>query len=292
VDGQPAENVRRGIQITRQTGVVLTPSAGPQDKEIVYLSDSGGHSNLWVSNLANGESRQITFERDPAVKLGVPVWSPDGKYIVFVSTRGNRGWDVGLWIVQPDGSGLRVLLQDGAGFAVWSPDSRWVYSIVGPRGGLANSLIKIPVDGGSPVVVRTGLATRAAPAPDGRTLYYVEELARDRGGADMEIRVASPEGAPGKALARLAASQVPDWGFFHPVISPDGKWLALSRNDDLTNNLWTVSTADGSFHQVTEFRPRRVSIARRVSWSADGRFLFAAVAESESDIVLLTGLKY
>jgi hypothetical protein len=35
-----------------------------------------------------------------------------------------------------------------------------------------------------------------------------------------------------------------------------------------------------------------VSIARRVSWSSDGRILFAAVAESESDVVLLSGLAY
>ena len=46
---RPIENARRRtVQITRQTGQVQTPSIGATDREIVYLSDSGGHGNLWV----------------------------------------------------------------------------------------------------------------------------------------------------------------------------------------------------------------------------------------------------
>ena len=81
VDSSGEENVRLGEQLTHQTGAVQTPSAGPGDREIVYLSDSGGHGNLWVLNLARGQSRQITFEQDPGAIVGVPVWSPDGRYI-------------------------------------------------------------------------------------------------------------------------------------------------------------------------------------------------------------------
>ena len=53
VDGAPVENVRRAVQITQQT-----PSVGPNDQEIIYLSDTGGHSNLWIMKLNNGETRQ------------------------------------------------------------------------------------------------------------------------------------------------------------------------------------------------------------------------------------------
>jgi hypothetical protein len=41
---------------------------------------------------------------------------------------------------------------------------------------------------------------------------------------------------------------------------------------------------------VTDFGPRPVVIARRVSWAPDGRSLYAAVAETDADIVLLKGL--
>ena len=72
----PADNVRRGIRITRQTGQVLTPTVGPDDREIAFLSDSGGHANLWVINTESGELRQITHERDPNVAVGVPCGRP------------------------------------------------------------------------------------------------------------------------------------------------------------------------------------------------------------------------
>jgi hypothetical protein len=40
--------VRRGVATIRQTGQVQTPSPGSRDREIVYLADSGGHTNLWL----------------------------------------------------------------------------------------------------------------------------------------------------------------------------------------------------------------------------------------------------
>ena len=75
-DGTGAENVRRGLPVTRQTGQVQTPSPGPRDRELVYLADSGGHANLWLITLPTGETRQITYEQDPSVGVGVPVGLP------------------------------------------------------------------------------------------------------------------------------------------------------------------------------------------------------------------------
>ena len=154
VDGPPAENVRRAVRVTRQTGQVLTPTASPGDKEVAFLSDSGGHANLWIVNTESGGLRQITHERDPSVAMGVPVWSPDGRAIAFVSSRGNQGWIFGVWLVDPDGSNLRNIANPGLGPA-WSPDGRWVYFAT--RGGAAATdvvLNKIPVDGGPAVTVR------------------------------------------------------------------------------------------------------------------------------------------
>jgi hypothetical protein len=41
---------------------------------------------------------------------------------------------------------------------------------------------------------------------------------------------------------------------------------------------------------ITDFGDRSVVIARRVSWSPDSKFIYAAVAETDGDIVLLDGL--
>jgi hypothetical protein len=46
-----------------------------------------------------------------------------------------------------------------------------------------------------------------------------------------------------------------------------------------------------AFHRRREIaRDRRTFIARRVSWSNDNKYIFAAVGEGDSDIVLLDNL--
>jgi Tol biopolymer transport system component len=83
---------------------------------------------------------------------------------------------------------------------------------------------------------------------------------------------------------------VATWQIVNPALSPDGQWLALPLTDGFTTNIWALSTASGAWRQVTDFGDRAVFIARRVSWSADGRSLVAAIGEGDADIVLFHGL--
>ena len=76
----------------------------------------------------------------------------------------------------------------------------------------------------------------------------------------------------------------------NPALSPDGQWLALPLTDGYVTNIWTLSTTGQDWRQVTDFADRAVFIARRVSWSADGRSIVAAIGEGDADIVLLEGL--
>lgn len=287
VDGAPLDNVRRGVQITRQTGQVQTPSVGSSDREVVYLSDSGGHGNLWVIDTETGDTRQITHEQDPEVSLGVPVWSPDGRQIAFYSTRAGAGEN---WLVNPDGGNLRNVVS-AAGWASWARDGRWLYYNETTQGtGALGPLKKIRPEGGPSVTVRTDMGNRSAISPDGSTLYFVLEKPAVSGGADYEVRAATPEHGPSRALASIPARRVPPWQLLHPVISPDGKWLALPLTDGLTTNIWVLSTSDGALRQVTDFGQRPTYIARRVSWSADGNSIFAALGEGDADVILLRGV--
>ncbi|MGO9123439.1 MAG: protein kinase domain-containing protein [Terriglobales bacterium] len=292
VDGDPAENVRRAIRITHQTGQVQTPSLDPTDHELVYLSDSGGHANLWVLPLGGGEPRQITFERDPNAVVGVPVWSPDANLITFAVAQlsaDRRG--VGYWAVHPDGSGLRLLVALGS-WATWSGDSKWLYyveSSPAQPGGIFR-LMKISVAGGTPVVVRTDNARAPAVAADGSALYYVVPLQNLNGSLDYELRVARPEDGPSTLLAHISGERAPLWQGLHPVIFKDGKWLVMPLDDNKGTNIWVASTKDGKLRQVTDFGQKRTFIARRISWSADGKWVFAAVGEGGSDIVQMDGL--
>ncbi|HYS88743.1 MAG TPA: protein kinase, partial [Bradyrhizobium sp.] len=289
VDGLPAENTRRGVRVTRQTGQVLTPTASPGDKEVAFLSDSGGHANLWVVNTESGGLRQITHERDPNVAVGVPVWSPDGHAIAFVSSRGNQGLTFGVWLVDSDGSNLRNVANPGLGPA-WSPDGRWVYYSTWSGVAATNVVLKkVPADGGPAVTVRTE-RLRNVIGLHGAALYYLVERPFIDGTPEFEIRAATPEDAPFRVLARIPSSRAPIWQIVNPALSPDGKWLAQALTDGFTTNLWALSTTTGKWRQITDFGERATFIARRVSWSSDGRSILAAVAEGDSDIVLLEGL--
>jgi Tol biopolymer transport system component len=280
-EGEPQENVRSAVQVTRQTGHVQTPTAGPGDREVAFLSDSGGHTNLWVLETASGELRQLTYERDPEVAVGAPVWSPDGSSIAFVSSRGNPGLWFGLWLVNPDGSQLRRLVQRGLG-AAWSSDGRWLYYVERAD----EPIQKIAAGGGEPIIVRQE-KTRNVIGAHEATLYFTVERPLADGRPGFEIRAATPEGGPSRLLARIPAARVARWQIVNPALSPDGRWLVQPLTDGPTTDLWALSTADGTWRRLTDFGDRTTLIARRVSWSSDGRSVFAAVGDGEADVVLL-----
>ena len=284
IDGSPIENVNRRARITHQTGHVQTPTVSPDGNSVAFLSDSGGHANIWVTGGEPAELRQITHERDPDVAVGVPIWSRDGRSIAFVSSRGNEGLGFGIWAVDPDGSNLRQLVRQGFG-AAWSADGRWVYYVERASGALK----KVPAAGGTAVTVRTDGA-RNAIGSDGSTLFYLDERPLVDGTPEYVIRAASPENGPSRVVAHVPASRVGSWQIVNPSLSPDGKWLAQALTDGFTTNVWVVSTSTGEWRQVTDFGDRATFIARRVDWSPDGRFILAAVGEGDADIVLLDGV--
>jgi eukaryotic-like serine/threonine-protein kinase len=290
VGKDPAENVRQGVRITHQTGQVQTPTLDPKDNEMAYLSDNGGHGNLWVQQLVTGETRQITYEKDGDTVMGVPIWSPDGSSITFASNEiSPRGRMVRYWLVRPDGSDLRVALTFGI-LVSWSRDSKWLYYTESSPGQASSRLMKISVEGGAPVVVRSDNARGPAVAYDDSLLYYVVPLQNLNGSLDYELRVARPESGPSTLLTRISGERVPLWQGLQPVISKDGKWLVMPLDDGLGTNIWVASTADGKLTRITDFGQKRTFIARRISWSSDGHWVFAAVGEGDADIVQIDGL--
>jgi eukaryotic-like serine/threonine-protein kinase len=271
-------------QVTHQTGHVSTPTAAPDGDQIAYLSDRGGHSNIWVMS-AHGPSRPITFEDDPGVAIGVPIWSPDGRWIAFVSTRGNVRFTFGIWLVRPDGSELHQIVPRGLGVA-WSPTGEDIYYVE-----TASSVMKkVGVNGGEPVTVRSE-PVRNLIGVSGSTVFFLIERALMDGRPEFEIRAAPLGNGPARLITTIEASRVAPWQApFNPALSPDGKWLAMPLTDGFTTNIWAMSTDNGRLQQVTDFSNHAIFIARRVSWSADGRSILAAIGEGDADISVHEGL--
>jgi serine/threonine protein kinase len=283
VGDSPAENTARMTRVTKQTGQVQTPSVSPDGSEIVYLSDNGGHGNLWVVRTDGTRARQITFERDPGVIIGVPKWSPAGDAIVYIV---NREYPQ-LWTIRPDGRNARKLVERGM-WATWSDDGRWVY--YSPNvDGEHYTIEKVLATGGPPVLVR-GDRNSNAPTVASDGLYFAAFAAGNLSW-DWEIRRASPEDGPSEMIGRVAGSRVPSSPLYlHPALSTDGQWLALGLADGVTSNLWKLSTVDGTWRQLTDFGEQPTLIVRQVSWSPDGQYIYASVSKNKGDIVMFDGL--
>lgn len=73
-------------------------------------------------------------------------------------------------------------------------------------------------------------------------------------------------------------------------MSPDGRHTATLLSDGATTNIWLLPTGGGPMTPVTDFGDRFVAMTRSVSWSGDSQHIYAAVAETRTDVVLLDGL--
>jgi Tol biopolymer transport system component len=98
-----------------------SPSPSPDGKWLALARDRPDE-DLVITRPDGSGARPLT--RD-AARDRAPRWSPRGDAIAFHSDRGGNGMDV--WIVAPDGTGMRRLTDAkgrGAVFPVWSPDGR------------------------------------------------------------------------------------------------------------------------------------------------------------------------
>ena len=145
--------------------------------------------------------RQITYERDPDVSVGVPVWSPDGTPYCLRLVTGQQGIDLRRVAGGPGRQQPSQPRQSGSwpGLVARRP-----LGLLRTRGGAAADAIvlrKVPAAGGSPVTVRTE-KVRNVIGSDGATLYYVFAHPLVDGTPEFEIRAARPEDA---AVSRARA---------------------------------------------------------------------------------------
>jgi Tol biopolymer transport system component len=268
---------------------VQTPSVSPDESEIVYLSDNGGHGNLWVVGTDGSNERQITFDSESDAAVGVPYWSPTGEWIVFIVSRAFR---TGLAIIRPDGSDRRSIGPDQCWHASWSQDGKWVFYSTPSESGFQQE--KAPVDGGPSTVVLKNMAGGIVSFNEGAKFVAFNRHTSPQGfgrwSGESEIFRIDGEGAT-HSMARVSGTRVPVLPMlFAPQLSPDGEWLAMPLVDGATTNIWGLSTKGGPLRPLTDFGSRSVLIARSVSWAPDSQSIYAAVAELEADVVLFDGL--
>ncbi len=172
----------------------------------------------------------------------------------------------------------------GLGMA-WSPDGKSLYYADMSAGALK----KVEASGGTPVTVRSE-PTRNVIGLSGGTLYYMVERPLVDGRPEFDIRAATPEDGPSRLLARIPASRV---AAGRSSILPFRQTDNGSRCRSPMASRPTSGRSpprSGEWRQVTDFGDRAIFIARKVSWSPDGKSILAAIGEGDADIVLLDGL--
>lgn len=140
-----AINLKSGVE--RQLMVLASDidfsRVSPDGKQLAYNSSKSGTINLWKVAFADGQARQLTFDKELA---GWPCWSPDGKFIAFQLKRGD---DTHVAVIPSEGGEVRVLTSErGQSWPhSWSPDGGRI-AFAGFRDGAWNIYWVSVTDGG------------------------------------------------------------------------------------------------------------------------------------------------
>jgi TolB protein len=147
------------------------PSWAPDGRRIVLVGVQYGDpyrlGGLYIGVPGARSNRALTTEGGPLYDDRAPAWSPNGSLIAFARNRTGASTLL-LYVIRPNGRGLRQLTTTFADNPTWSPDSRQLAFDDGDR------IAAIGIDGrGFRYLTRGPRDTNPAWSPDGKTIAFI-----------------------------------------------------------------------------------------------------------------------
>jgi TolB protein len=257
---------------------VFTGRPGPFLSRVGFISDRAGGPELWMMDWDGDNPKQLTKHGTIAL---APVWSPDGRKLVFTSFL--RGAPA-LFVLTPHEGYLRLLWDKNGvnSSATFSPDGKRIAFASSIDGN--TDIYVLPIDGGTPRRLTTarGIDTQPAWAPNGRQIAFtstrsgtpqiylmdadgsnVRRLSFDGGFHDEATwthdgtRIACTTKVGGRfqiatidtVTSRRTVITAPG-NNESPCFSPDGSMIAFASDRTGTSQIF-ITDADGVPHQLT-----------------------------------------
>ncbi len=124
------------LYMTRQIG---GSTWSPDGKQIAFISNISGRSNLWLVPSTGGWPTQLTISDQ---RQAQPVWSPDGTWIAYISDHdGDEQWDI--FLVSPKtGEVVNITMSPDSAEVepAWSPDGKQIAYATKPKTGSSHEI--------------------------------------------------------------------------------------------------------------------------------------------------------
>ncbi len=275
--------------------------------QIVFISQRDGHfrddipgipklpaSEIYVMDADGGNLRRLT--NDPGSD-SAPSWSPDGKWIVFVSDRDGHvdanGWPTSeIYVMDADGGNPRNLTNspERDSSPSWSPDGKRIAFESDRDAGREDphnyEIYVMDADGNNPQNLTNSPEEDRYPSwsPDGRRIVF--SAVRDghfKNNLDITSEIYVMD-ADGGNQQRLTENRNNDW---NPVWSPDGKRIAFDadrKGDFVKFDIYVMDADGGNQQKLTNHRAWDGS----PTWSPDSkRIAFYSLRDGNAEIYVM-----
>ena len=283
---------------------VADPQVDPSGAWVAYTvaeTDAAADksfSHLWMSSWDGKRTVQLTSR--PKESESTPRWSPDGRWLAFISSRGDEHDEDQLWLLDRLGGEARHLpgLRGSVADIAWAPDSKSLALIVQDpdldekANAAAAAAVPAPPRPGTPPAPTSNIADVPVQAPD--TAATASDKADKRPHPIVIDRFQFKQDIDGYLghrrqrlwrydLTAQTARRLTDGDYDEglPAFSPDGRSIAFTStrapDPDRTydSNLYIVAA------DATGAEPRRLTtyegadnpleLGSRPAWSPDGR---------------------